>query len=285
MPLHRQRVSSGTSLVGAVRIYWVTDLHFKASVDGDPDAEGAIGSGVRHYYSVSQKLDQFVADVNADQPDLAICTGDIIDDADDFDMFTERWDRITVTKELTIGNHDLVIPYNTVVQRLGYEDRPDVAGSKFQRSFTITNGRFGVRVIVLDSNIDSSGNHASIFNTAGLVYPDAYDWITSELQEADERVVLMFMHHGPHDGHWRDMARIALDQAIQAGRRPGQTVYCLFGHHHIDTSVKSLSGMSVPGVRSPCLVDYNPGRYVVLYVLPDGRLAWRTNEVKFGLPQ
>jgi 3',5'-cyclic AMP phosphodiesterase CpdA len=228
----------------SIRIYWITDLHFKDSVTGKPEAEDAIRRE-RHYYAAKDKLWQAVEMISRDKPDCVVCTGDMNDAVQSFATFTEAWDRVPEPKAITLGNHDLHNEYSTIVEELGYGDRPVVTGSHFNRSFALRKGDAQARVILLDTNIGPDGQHRS--NVEGTIQEDAFRWLEEEMLGCAEKTILVFTHNGlggpakffdqQHVERFTELANRV------AAEKPGTHIYNMAGHHHVHPTavVKELA--------------------------------------------
>jgi 3',5'-cyclic AMP phosphodiesterase CpdA len=293
---YKMRTSYASYLRGnAIRIYWITDVHVKHSVTGQPTAEGAIGSGglfTRIYYASPEKVSRFVSEVNRQKPQLAICTGDISngDSMDDYNDFSPAWNSIdpSIRKEIVPGNHDILAAsadINLLATTLGYSGNPVVANSPFNQAFSLSNGGTTARIITLDSNIDSVGVH--FINSIGQLQADAIAFVQNEMATCTENTVLIFMHHPPHiNPDWFVSAdaialQTVVDNAVTS--RPELKVYCCFGHEHL-CGVKRFSNMgdNFPGIKGAALVEENPGMYTILNILPDGSIVFDTVDVFYA---
>ncbi|MBD2860630.1 metallophosphoesterase family protein [Paenibacillus oceani] len=218
-----------------LHLYWLTDLHLVDAVTDQPDAEGAI-RGNRHYYAAKQKLRKAVDTIQKEQPDVVICTGDITDHKQSLASFLEDWERITVPKEVVIGNHDLDNGYVSLVEQLGYAERAVIARSVFNRSVALQKGKVRVRLLLLDTNIGVDGQHL-VETSEGALQDDAIAWLEHEMSTCPESLVFLFSHHGmagpAHYFNRQDVARYnAMIQRIALARPDFQLVHCA-GHHHV----------------------------------------------------
>lgn len=270
----------------ALRIYWTSDIHVRGDIDNNPAGTGAI-DGPRLYYAASQKIDGFVAAVNADLPDLAVCTGDIIDRDNlngDYAIFTSRWNTIDgdVQKEVVPGNHDMVVGYDTILPILGYDAKDVVAGSRFNQAFSISNAYLSARVLMVDTNMADDGTHGVLM--AGKLPPDVQTWITGELAACTDDVLLIFSHHGPHDYgkdptmfDATDAAEIKAIVEAAVTANPALKVWWFFGHDHISGAREQYElGVSLPGIQGAAQVNLNPGKFTKVYVLPEKVVVVRT---------
>jgi hypothetical protein len=264
-----------------LKIFWATDAHVYASVDGNPNAPSAIG-GTRYFYTASQKLQYFVDDVNAVIPDLVYFSGDMIEEwkhIGSADLFMQKWNQISpnIRKELTIGNHDLAgfpqLANTEMADVFGYGGKPIIAGSKFNQSFYLDNGKNKVKVISFDSNIDEFGNHVVV--TIQLMKQPIRDWIESEILNSTADIILICSHGGVADNsaHFSPSDQAAFKTMINnvVGIRPELKLYTFFGHNHIlGVSEHKTLGKNIKAYSLPPVVDNSIGKYTVLSVSKDG---------------
>lgn len=263
-------------------IHWMTDLHLKDTVTGLPDAAGAIYAE-RHYYAALDKLQQSVEIIGAIKPDLVVCTGDVIDGRQPLRAFAEQWERIRSPKAFVLGNHDLDAGYSAVVAELGYSEEPEIAGSRFTRSFPLQKGDVRVRILILDTYVGEDGQHR--YDTCeGTIGPAAFEWLEQEMMGCPEPVILLFSHNGMegpaayfdqrHAERFRELAR----RLTQTGKR----LYNLAGHHHVHP--QALVKEIVPGytyVNGVAMI-VGPLSYLnVLHVQKDGTLDIEYEEVRY----
>lgn len=218
-----------------ITIFWMTDLHLKDSVTGQPEAAGAIYAE-RHYYGALAKLQQSVDWINLEQPDLVVCTGDIIDERQRLDSFVAEWQCIQSPKKFVPGNHDLEAGYAAIVEQMGYSDEPSVAGSKFNCSFPLHKGNVKARVIVLDTYVGELGEHR-IGTCEGTLYDPTLSWLEEEMLASPERIVLVFSHNGiggPNE--YFNQQHVAQFKALASrvsATGEGKAIINLAGHHHV----------------------------------------------------
>lgn len=302
-------------------VLWMTDLHLLSDVPGGPEEADGVRHGVLNMWRGPRRLAAFVERVNAEKPHLALSTGDIIDSQtlwrrhvlahrdelaayaerlprpwpyEDYDArrhlahFMEGWRTIDpgVRRELTIGNHDVMaLPRDELARLLEAGDRPWQAGSPFNRSVVIEDGRARARFLLVDSNLGSDATH---WCYTGTLLPETLAWIEAELATAAEPVVFLAMHHGPHRAFARDpqggesrttqfepgaaRALAALADTASA-RRPDQRLAVLFGHQHGNRALTRFDnlGPALPGYLCPCLIDYRIGKGCRITVEEDGQ--------------
>jgi 3',5'-cyclic AMP phosphodiesterase CpdA len=268
----------------ALRIYWITDLHFKDAVTGQPDAEGAIHRE-RHYYAAKQKMVQAVEHMNRDKPELVICTGDINDGKQPFDSFMELWDRIEADKRIVIGNHDTPNGYASIVQQLGCSRLPSVAGSVFNHSLVLSKDGLRVKVILLDTNIGDDGVHLN-GGVQGTIQPEALHWLEQELSEGNEELVLLFTHNGlggpasyfnqQHVQRFVEMVESAAEdkQSLQ--------VINLAGHHHVHpVAVEKHISPHIRFINGVAMIAGETSSVNVVEIYKDGSFGLTYKEVGY----
>lgn len=216
-----------------LRIFWMTDIHLVDEVTDRPEAPGAIWME-RHYYASFSKLRQAVERIEQEQPDLVICTGDVIDRAQPLDTFLREWERIPSPKRFIIGNHDLAIGADAVEEQLGIRDHPVVAGSRFNDSFSLRNSRAAARILLLDTYVGHHGER--LYDTCeGTIAKEAFEWLREEMTTCEENLILIFSHNGiggPEEYFDRKAATDFLELARQIAAQ-GKRILQLAGHHHV----------------------------------------------------
>lgn len=257
---HRSATNTGKRMV----IYWYTDTHIN-----------------REKLQRIGYLEKLVnrANGNIPAPQLVIGTGDNFDVFDDdwFDFYNTQ-SLVTVRNEIALGNHELhYATYNQLVTAFGYESNEEIAGSKFNKAFSIEYYDVRVRVILLDTNINSDGTH--VYLQKGNVNSDAIQWVVSELELCLEETVLIFSHHGAHtddDYHFDQSSGNALKEAIQnvinTKGTPLKVHHC-FGHVHPVTALTQYNnfGNDYIGYLAPALRD---AYYMKIEIDKYGRLSF-----------
>lgn len=278
-----------------IYIYWATDAHVYAEVDGNPEHENA-KLGDRYFYTVGQKLQNFVDDINTYKPDLVFFTGDMVEAwglTGSPELFLIKWNQIEVRKELIIGNHDMAIggadiANTTMADMLGYGNNPIIAGSKYNYSFYLDNGFNKVKIISFDTNLDENGNHAAIAKQT--VTQPVIDWIESELLNSQTNSVIMFSHANPGDDtewHFQESGQLAFKQMIDnvAAQRPNLKMYCLAGHNHRQ-GINEYTRLG-PNIRcfsiSP-IVDFEIGKYAIVSISQKYGLSIREVSLHYPYP-
>lgn len=290
-----RKTDSKPNTTNALKFYWTTDLHTKASVDKDPNATGATNGNNRYFYASMNKFKQMITEANSKPLEAFIITGDMFEDERDFNFFMTEWNEIdaSMRKELTIGNHDMVggaSAYDDCVTGFGYDARTEIAGSKFNQSFSLSNGLVSARVLIVDSNFDENGNHA--ISTTGRFTQAELDWLESEMQNATEEVILLMTHHAPHN--YDEAGHFYFDQTSAFSIRdivdnlkvsqPEKVVHCLAGHFH-QTEVKPYTnlGNNFKGYLGEALTLYEESDYMVVNVLPNKELYFDYHRVVYNV--
>lgn len=265
-----------------LKIFFAADAHIRADVDGNPNATGAIG-GTRYFYTAGQKMQNFVDDVNKSYPDLVYFGGDMIEEWENVgsaDLFMQKWNQINsgIRKELTVGNHDLAwspsLANTDMATKYGYGSRPIVAGSKYNQSFVLTNGKNTLRIIAVDTNIDENGNHQVV--TAQTLKQPIRDWLESELLNSPEKNIVIFSHAGMEDDlyHFNETDAQAFKTMVDRviSQRPELKIYNIYGHRHQPDIVSDdRLGSSVKSYSIPAVVENEVGNYVeILFSEQDG---------------
>lgn len=233
------------------------------------------------------RMSKFVDSVNILKPDLVLNLGDYImnygSSPEMLDLAWPEWNRIEAPKEFVMGNHDAAFynagaytsVYDSLINGIGYADRPVICNSVFNRSFSVTRGGISLRVIMVDSNINADGTHGVLFT--GALQDDALAWIASELANCEENVVFLCMHHGPHrydiPNNFNADDAVALRDIVDAAvlSRPTLKVYTFFGHSHPKKyETYTNMGDNFPGYCITTLDGWIP--IVLVYVLPDGTI-------------
>ena len=283
----------------ALRVAWMTDSHSWSVVDNDPDHPQAV-EGSRYFWTVGDKLEQFVEQVNADQPHGVIHTGDIVERGRDFDFFLSKWDALdpTLAQAVVPGNHDFAFTPpegsagrgQAVASDMGYGSAPLIAGSRFHQSRTFTGNGVSARFIMLDTNIDpATGNHVA--TNMGRLTTDMLTWIEAELAASPQDQIFLCSHHGPHmwSAQWHNYFDTDDAQALkdivdaEVAARPSRQIKALFGHHHIQSAVMRWDnlGPNLPGLLAPATVEMNPSNYINLLVAADGRVGWEMRSTQY----
>ena len=266
----KRKITSIRPLViseNSLKIFWTTDCHIRNDVGSNPSAPGAL-AGNRYYYLSPQKVEAFVVAVNLANPDLAICTGDMIDRDASFEIFLDMWEQINSPSELVIGNHEFdANTYSSIVSSLGWEERPMLGNSKFNRSFSLTNETFGVRCIILDTNYTEVYEHG--YTNYGRIHADDLTWLENEINLVAEDVILVFTHHAPAAPS--NFISADAQQLMSVLASSNKKIYNLTGHHHLANITRyQKHGEVSTSYVAPALVEQLQQDYAILYINPNG---------------
>lgn len=262
---HALNASGKPEDLGVKKIMAVTDIHLKNGVEDNPGAPGAVDLGLnRYFYSAFEELEKYVTDVNAQTPSLALSLGDMCDSPNDFTRWNQIWGGISagIRKELTIGNHDMDdLTYAQLVTTLGYDSEPDVAGSKFNKTFALGDNS---RVILMDSTFDSDKVTHSNNYTDRHVHQDVPAWFQSTLENTTENEVIIGLHVGPHLAEFNQTQASELYGIIDTVKatRTDLQVTWICGHEHREVIEENTAAHANSlGLTLGALIYYENGRY------------------------
>lgn len=263
-------------------IYWMTDIHIVDELTDRPDAPDAI-RGERHYYAAVRKLSQAVDWINAEQPDLVVCTGDVIDRPQSLKTFAREWDRIAVPKVFMLGNHDLEAGYEAIEVQLEHSEHPLIAGSRFNQSLRLSIGRVQARLILLDTYVEENGAHR-YDSCEGTITEAAMSWLKEQMLQCEEQIILLFAHNGiwgPVEYFEQDaVAAFAeiVDQAVQRGKR----FIHLAGHEHVHPeAVVKMIGHNATFINGTAMIN-GPVSYMnVINIREDGSFELDYRKVSY----
>jgi len=247
----------------------VTDIHLKNGVEDDPEAPGAINESLnRYFYSAFEELEKYVTDVNTNQPDLALCLGDMCDSPNDFTRWNQIWGAINsgIKKEIVPGNHDLDdLTFAQLLTTIGYDSRPIVAGSQFNQTFALGSN---TRMILLDSTFDSGDTHSNSY-TDRHIHSTAPAWIQTTLENTTENNVIIGMHVGPHLVEFNQTQAADIYSRIDTVKatRPDLNVTFICGHEHREVIEENTTAHANSlGLTMGALIYYENGRYNTLTI-------------------
>ncbi len=263
-------------------IYWMTDIHIVDELTDLPDAPDAI-RGERHYYAAVRKLSQAVDWINAEQPDLAVCTGDVIDRPQSLKSFVSEWDRIDVPKAFILGNHDLEAGYEAIESQLGHADYPLIAGSRFNQSRRLSNGSVHARLILLDTYVEEDGTHR-YDSCEGTITEAAMEWLREQMLQCEEQIILLFAHNGiwGPDEYFDQEAVSAFAKIVDQAVQRGKSFIHLAGHDHVhpEAVVKTI-GNSATFINGAAMIN-GPVSYMnVVQISEDGSFQLDYRKVSY----
>lgn len=266
-------------------IHWLTDIHLMDSVEGKPEAKGAVWKN-RHYYASRDKLRQAADIICREGPDLAVCTGDMTDGIQPLIAFVREWSRISCPKEIMIGNHDLPNGRDALERQLGYENQPLIAGSRFNRSFAMHKGGIRLRIVMLDVNAEEE-DALREDSCKGLIREDAFLWLEQELAQAPEKMALVFTHNGIYgpESYFEPSHAVRFTEMIEklSRSKPDLQVINLAGHHHVHPQAIHKSITPHLSFINGVALIVGPVSYVnVLTILEDGSMTLDYREIAYS---
>jgi len=279
-----------------VRFIVFSDAHVIAEAADDTSYPSLV-SPPMIYYTARKKMQIVASNINLINPDAVLFLGDTInyqDFEESFDMFMEYWNNIdpSIKKSISAGNHDYAydasydpVQYEMPLEdytayKLGYGDRTLTAGSKFNESFSVSNGNTSVRFINFDTNFNSEGQHSSV-NT-GYIPSAEINWIKSELLTCEDNVAFLFSHKGAMLGatsYLNETDRTAFENMLVevSQAKPSLKLYYLYGHSHAPNLVQGYTKTGhFEAYNFSALVDYMSSQYYVFTVNRKGIVSIET---------
>lgn len=168
-------------------------------------------------------LRRCVADINRQQPDAVIFTGDTVQHgmAEEYAYLRELLAPLDAPLYLVAGNRD-----DKIAMRAAFDDQAYLPGDGDFLHYVVED--HAVRLVALDST--SPGERKGVFSAERL------DWLDTVLKEQPDRPTLLFIHHPPFDvddhylgGYRRPEEAAALTDLVS---RHAQVVGLLCGHVH-----------------------------------------------------
>lgn len=272
-----------------MKVSIVSDLHINP-VAVDDESFPNFSNPPMYFYTIGQKLEQYVNHVNQQQPDTIINLGDIIDGINygsSFDLFRQYWDMIdpTIKKSISAGNHDYqrisggYLSHDYVAEKLGYSNRPIIAGSKMNESFSVYKDDLGVRFINFDSNMTETGS----FSSAGSYLSDVLiAWIKTELLNSDEQIALLYSHRGMgfiEQQSWENLQTMLLEVS---DIKPELKMYLFYGHSHVADIKEYRTPISnTPIYNITALVDNIESEFYTFNISENGIQSIDTHWAKY----
>jgi len=190
----------------------ISDTHILASASDHPSAE------LR-----ADCLRRCVADINEQQPDAVIFTGDTVQHGqhDEYEHLRELLAPMTVPLYVVPGNRD-----DKVALRSAFSDQRYLPRNGDFLQYVIDD--YDTRLVGIDSTL--AGERKGVF------CPARQAWLDKTLGEWPDRPTLLFIHHPPFDvgehyvgGYRRPEEAMALEGVV---RRHTQVIGLLCGHVH-----------------------------------------------------
>lgn len=245
--------------LSVLKVAVITDTHLRFGVDGNPSAPLAIG-GNRHHYASNSKLRNFIDNVSEGDYDVVVHGGDACDTPEDWDFFLDYWSRIEQPRIFCVGNHDLDdYSYPDLLVKMGYDERPEIGGSKFNETFVINN----TRVIVLDCQYDVNDpeNHTSHYVSRASEV--GITWLIETLTECEEENALIFSHNIPHykdhGGYFPAVIASTISTKLHTAINKNQKlkkVSWFGGHAHTSTPIIYRNLGACIGYRLPDSIEF-----------------------------
>ena len=168
-------------------------------------------------------LRRCVADINDQQPDAVIFTGDTVQHglADEYARLRELLTPLEAPLYVVPGNRD-----DKIAMRAAFDDQALLPEDGDFLHYVVED--HAVRLVALDST--SPGERKGVFS------PERLDWLGTVLNDQPNRPTLLFIHHPPFDvddhylgGYRRPEEAVALTDLVS---RHAQVVGLLCGHVH-----------------------------------------------------
>lgn len=217
-------------------------------------------------------LRRAVADINKQQPDAVIFTGDTVQHGarEEYALLRELLAPLQAPLYLVPGNRD-----DKAVLRAAFHDHRHIAASNGFLHYTVEE--HPVRIVALDST--SPGERKGVF------CPARQEWLQLVLSDQPDRATLLFIHHPPFDvddhyvgGYRRQeeadaLAGIVSRHANVAGFLCGH-VHWLVSVHWAGTEARIMPSIAVD-VRKGVDESEAEGRpiYLLHRVSPEGELV------------
>jgi len=168
-------------------------------------------------------LRRCIADINEQQPDAVIFTGDTVQHGqpEEYALLRELLEPLDAPLYLIPGNRD-----DNEALRTAFSDQPYLPGNGDFLHYTIED--YALRLVAIDST--------SVGERKGVFCPARQAWLDEVLSDQPNRPTLLFIHHPPFDvddhyvgGYRRPEEADALSDIVS--RHP-QVVGMLCGHVH-----------------------------------------------------
>jgi len=195
-----------------VLVAQISDTHILAPGSEHPAAE------LR-----AECLRRCVADINSQQPDVVIFTGDTVQhgQVDEYARLRELLTPLEAPLYVVPGNRD-----DKIAMRTAFDDRTFLPKDGDFLHYVVED--YAVRLVALDST--STGERKGVFCPARLA------WLEAVLNDQPDQPTLLFIHHPPFDvddhylgGYRRPEEAAALTDLVS---RHAQVVGLLCGHVH-----------------------------------------------------
>lgn len=195
----------------------ISDTHILVPDSGHPAAERR-----------AESLRRCVADINRQEPDAVIFTGDTVQHGlpEEYALLRDLLAPLQAPLYLIPGNRD-----DNEAMRAAFSDKPYLPKNGGFLHYAIEE--HALRLVALDSTAPGERK--------GFFCPARQAWLDAVLSEQPERPTLLFIHHPPFDvedhyigGYRRPEEAAALAEVV---RRHPQVARLLCGHVHCPTEV------------------------------------------------
>jgi Icc protein len=256
-----------------IKLIVFTDLHIMPEggriIGLDPVAR--LRNGIQH--------------VNRHHPDAArvIFTGDLAHrgDAPSYVRLRDLLSELQCPYSLLVGNHDHRERFLEC-----FPDCPVDANGFVQQVIDVGGDVDDARLVLLDTLFAPPYEFPASYS--GTLCEQRLAWLEQQLREAENRPVVVFMHHPPHATGFAGMDAIALKNGeafYEVLGRHGNVRHIVAGHVHRTISGSS-HGIAFSVFKSPChqqpmnfgamdtsLSVDEPAAYGIIFLRPDGVLV------------
>ncbi|NJS13030.1 MAG: 3',5'-cyclic-AMP phosphodiesterase [Microcoleus sp. CSU_2_2] len=254
--------------VSPLLVAQITDTHLFAEIDRT--WKGL--STARTLQAVLDRLQQIQP-----QPDLLLLTGDLSQDEtpESYELLASLISPLKIPAYWIPGNHDNLPIMQQVL------DKPPISPEK---SFQQGNWQF-----LLLSSVEAGCS-------GGKLSPETLDWLDTELQQTDDRPVIIALHHHPLPIDCEIMDGMMLhnaDEFLAIVDRYPQVKIVICGHIHQEFH-QQRGGVSYLGTPSTCIqllpkshpivVDEIPAGFRLIELAIDGTWNTRVERVAAALP-
>lgn len=228
-----------------------------------------------------ERLRKGIQHVNRHHPDAArvIFTGDLAHrgDAPSYARFRQLLGELHCPPSLLMGNHDHRERFLDC-----FADCPVDENGFVQQAIDVD----GARLLLLDTLFAPPYEFPASYS--GYLCEQRLVWLDQQLCEAENRPVVVFMHHPPHATGFAGMDAIALKNGeafYEVLKRHGNVRHIVAGHVHRTISGSS-HGIPFSVFKSPChqqpmnfgsmdtsLSVDEPAAYGIIFIQPDGVLV------------
>lgn len=297
--IRRRRVRRGDD-GPPLRLAWVSDTHLWVEAYDDP-THPPLPEPPMYFYTGRAKVYDACAQIAAlDDPVAAVIhTGDVVH-GNRNNLGYQTWLDAVATLDPALpvhtvpGNHDATAARDLgdgvedgLAHLLGVENRPMIAGSRFNHAFSLSQNGVDARVVMIDSNRNTlTGEH----DNAGAYWPqDLCEWIAQEIEGADEDLVLLCSHFpfahsaGSSGSIVGDEEARFISLVSPAAMSSRKRVLYLCGHTHARSFGQDRR---VPGVVSHinrALIDNPIGVWAVVNITAGG-FVWIERTASWPFP-